>query len=114
MVDTVGGVEVCSTKPLKDDELGTVLADAGRQIDRRRDRAGLRAGAAGHQRERGDYGRIKRQQLFLSSLLRSLISKEVFFDPGQARHVVNMFTGHTYVDNTGPRIWSSSAGRCRA
>ena len=27
----------------------------------------------------GDYGRIKRQQLFLSSLLRSLISKEVFF-----------------------------------
>lgn len=27
----------------------------------------------------GDYGRIKRQQLFLSSLLRSLISSDTFF-----------------------------------
>ena len=31
MVDAVGGVEVCSTTPLEDYELGTVLANAGRQ-----------------------------------------------------------------------------------
>ena len=32
MVDAVGGVEVCSTTPLEDAELGVVLATAGRQI----------------------------------------------------------------------------------
>ena len=31
MVDALGGVEVCSTTPLEDYELGTVLANAGRQ-----------------------------------------------------------------------------------
>ncbi|EUA23075.1 cell envelope-related function transcriptional attenuator common domain protein [Mycobacterium xenopi 4042] len=32
MVDALGGVEVCSKTPLKDYELGTVLAHAGRQV----------------------------------------------------------------------------------
>ncbi|MDT5177215.1 MAG: hypothetical protein QOJ95_1413, partial [Mycobacterium sp.] len=32
MVDALGGVEVCSTTPLEDYELGTVLANAGRQV----------------------------------------------------------------------------------
>ena len=32
MVDAIGGVEVCSTTPLEDYELGTVLPTAGRQI----------------------------------------------------------------------------------
>ncbi|MCL0149320.1 LCP family glycopolymer transferase, partial [Klebsiella pneumoniae] len=31
MVDALGGVEVCTTTPLEDAELGTVLATAGRQ-----------------------------------------------------------------------------------
>ena len=47
----------------------------------------------------GDYGRIKRQQLFLSSLLRSLISKEVFFSLTKLNNVVNMFIDDSYVDN---------------
>ncbi len=41
MVDALGGVEVCSTTPLEDYELGTVLPTAGRQIDRRAHRAEL-------------------------------------------------------------------------
>jgi hypothetical protein len=47
----------------------------------------------------GDYGRIKRQQRFLSSLLRSLISKEVFFSLSKLNNVVNMFIDDSYVDN---------------
>jgi len=47
----------------------------------------------------GDYGRIKRQQLFLSSLLRSMISKEVFFSLSKLNNVVNMFIDDSYVDN---------------
>ena len=43
MVDALGGVEVCSTTPLEDYELGTVLANAGPADRRRAHRAELRA-----------------------------------------------------------------------
>ena len=67
----------------------------------------------------GDYGRIKRQQLFLSSLLRSLISKDTFFSLSKLNNVVNLFIEDTYVDNVqtkdlvdlGQSIQGVSAGR---
>ena len=99
MVDAVGGVEVCSTTPLEDYELGTVLANAGRQmVDGHTALQYVRARQVTTETN-GDYGRIKRQQLFLSSLLRSLISKEVFFSLSKLNNVVNMFIDDSYVDN---------------
>ena len=99
MVDAVGGVEVCSTTPLEDYELGTVLANAGRQmVDGHTALNYVRARQVTTEIN-GDYGRIKRQQLFLSSLLRSLISKEVFFSLSKLNNVVNMFIDDSYVDN---------------
>jgi LCP family protein required for cell wall assembly len=99
MVDALGGVEVCSTTPLKDYELGTVLAHAGRQlIDSKTALNYVRARNITTENN-GDYGRIKRQQLFLSSLLRSLISKETFFSMNKLNSVVNMFISNSYVDN---------------
>ena len=99
MVDAVGGVEVCSTTPLQDYELGTVLANAGRQtLDGPAALQYVRARQVTTELN-GDYGRIKRQQLFLSSLLRTMISKEVFFSPSKLDDVVNMFIQNTSVDN---------------
>ncbi len=99
MVDAVGGVEVCSTTPLQDYELGTVLANAGRQtLDGTAALQYVRARQVTTE-VNGDYGRIKRQQLFLSSLLRAMISKEVFFSPSKLNDVVNMFIQNTSVDN---------------
>jgi LCP family protein required for cell wall assembly len=99
MVDAIGGVEVCTTAPLKDDELGTVLAHAGRQvIDSKTALDYVRARNVTTENN-GDYGRIKRQQLFLSSLLRSLISKDTFFSLSKLNNVVNMFISNSYVDN---------------
>jgi LCP family protein required for cell wall assembly len=99
MVDALGGVEVCSTTPLEDYELGTVLPTAGRQmIDGHTALQYVRARQITTETN-GDYGRIKRQQLFLSSLLRSLISKEVFFSLSKLNNVVNMFIDDSYVDN---------------
>ena len=99
MVDALGGVEVCSTSPLKDYELGTVLAHSGRQlIDSKTALNYVRARNVTTENN-GDYGRIKRQQLFLSSLLRSLISKETFFSMNKLNSVVNMFISNSYVDN---------------
>jgi LCP family protein required for cell wall assembly len=103
MVDALGGVEVCSTTPLKDYELGTVLAHSGRQlIDSKTALNYVRARNVTTENN-GDYGRIKRQQLFLSSLLRSLISKDTFFSLGKLNNVVNMFISNSYVDNVKTR-----------
>lgn len=99
MVDALGGVEVCSTTPLQDYELGTVLPKAGRQVvDGHTALQYVRARQVTTETN-GDYGRIKRQQLFLSSLLRSMISKEVFFSLSKLNNVVNMFINDSYVDN---------------
>ncbi|WP_197375515.1 LCP family protein [Mycolicibacterium baixiangningiae] len=103
MVDAVGGVEVCSTEPLEDYELGTVLPVAGRQmVDGHTALNYVRARQVTTEIN-GDYGRIKRQQRFLSSLLRSLISKEVFFSLSKLNNVVNMFIDDSYVDNIDTR-----------
>jgi LCP family protein required for cell wall assembly len=99
MVDALGGVEVCSSAPLHDYELGTVLEHAGRQVlDGPTALNYVRARQVTTETN-GDYGRIKRQQLFLSSLLRSLISEDTLFDLNKLNNVVNMFISDTYVDN---------------
>lgn len=99
MVDALGGVEVCTTSPLYDLELGSVLEHSGRQrINGGTALSYVRARNVTTE-DNGDYGRIKRQQLFLSSLLRSLISTNTFFSPTKLNNVVNMFIGDSYVDN---------------
>ncbi|WP_102145929.1 LCP family protein [Mycobacterium hubeiense] len=99
MVDALGGVEVCSTTPLEDYELGTVLPTAGRHIVDGHTALNYVRARQVTTEINGDYGRIKRQQLFLSSLMRSLISKEVFFSLPKLNNVVNMFINDSYVDN---------------
>ncbi len=119
MVDALGGVEVCSTTPLKDYELGTVLPHAGRQIVDGKTALNYVRARMVTTENNGDYGRIKRQQRFLSSLLRSMISKEVFFSLRKLNNVVNMFIDDSYVDNIktkdlvelGQSIQGVSAGR---
>ncbi|MDR3662028.1 MAG: LCP family protein [Mycobacterium sp.] len=119
LVDAVGGVEVCSTTPLEDYELGTVLDHAGRQIiDGHTALQYVRARQVTTE-VNGDYGRIKRQQMFLSSLLRSMISKDTFFNLGKLNNVVNLFIDDSTVDNIttkdlvqlGQSIQGVSAGR---
>ncbi|MGV0626109.1 LCP family glycopolymer transferase [Mycolicibacter minnesotensis] len=99
MVDALGGVEVCTPSPLYDLVLGSVLEHTGRQ--RVNGATALDYVRARHvtTEDNGDYGRIKRQQLFLSSLLRSLISTNTFFSPTKLNNVVNMFIGDSSVDN---------------
>lgn len=99
MVEALGGVEVCSKTPLHDYELGTVLEHSGRQlIDGPTALNYVRARQVTTETN-GDYGRIKRQQLFLSSLLRSLISEDTLTDLNKLNNVVNMFISNSRVDN---------------
>jgi LCP family protein required for cell wall assembly len=99
MVEALGGVEVCSKTPLHDYELGTVLEHSGRQlVDGPTALNYVRARQVTTEFN-GDYGRIKRQQLFLSSLLRSLISEDTLTDLNKLNNVVNMFISNSRVDN---------------
>jgi LCP family protein required for cell wall assembly len=99
MVDALGGIEVCSRTPIHDYELGTVLEHGGRQVlDGPTALNYVRARQVTTETN-GDYGRIKRQQKFLSSLLRSLISEDTLLDLNKLNNVVNMVINDTYVDN---------------
>ncbi|APU17808.1 transcriptional attenuator, LytR family [Actinoalloteichus fjordicus] len=99
MVDAVDGVEICTPIPLIDDELGTVIPTAGQQVIDG-------AAALNYVRARSvqgditsDYGRMYRQQLFLSSLLRKVMSSEVLLDPGQLTGFVQAFARNTFGEN---------------
>jgi LCP family protein required for cell wall assembly len=102
MVNAVEGVQVCVEKPLKDDILGTIVKEAGTAVTLTGDQA-LNFVRARHVRgdPTSDYGRIKRQQRFLSSLLRKAMSSQVLFDPGKLTGFVGAFTKSTFGDNIG-------------
>ncbi|GAA5065912.1 LCP family protein [Nocardia callitridis] len=102
MVDKVDGVEVCSTKPVIDEVLGTVLEQPGKQrIDGATALNYVRARHV-YGDERSDYDRINRQQRFLSSLLRGALSSKVLFDLGKLNGFIDEFRKHTWVQNVEP------------
>ena len=102
MVEAVEGVEVCVERPLKDDVLGTVVPEAGKNVKLTGDQA-LNFVRARHVQgdPTSDYGRIIRQQRFLSSLLRKAMSSEVLLDPGKLTNFVEAFSKSTFGDNIG-------------
>lgn len=99
VVNAVGGVEVCSTQPIYDYELGQILRKPGKQkLTGRRALNYVRARMVSTEGN-GDYGRIKRQQLFMSSLLRSSLSSNVLTNPAKLNSIVNTFINYSFVDN---------------
>ncbi|WP_168699343.1 LCP family protein [Gordonia paraffinivorans] len=98
VVRAIGGVEVCSTVPLYDYEIGHILRKPGKQkLTGRRALNYVRARNIATEGN-GDYGRIKRQQLFMSSLLRSTLSGDVLKNPNKLNSIVNTFIEYSYVD----------------
>ncbi|RVW06455.1 LCP family protein [Rhodococcus spongiicola] len=99
MVDEVGGVEVCAPQPMIDGELGVILPTAGTQtLDGKQALDYVRARHIVYEGS-SDYGRIKRQQYFLSALLREAMSSKVLFDPGKLNGFINAFSESTFVEN---------------
>lgn len=99
MVDAVGGVEVCVEQPLEDLELGLIIPRPGvstisgtTALDFVRARSVVGDPT-------GDYGRILRQQRFLSSLLRELLSADVLFSGGTLRAVTDAVAANTFGEN---------------
>ncbi|WP_324188569.1 LCP family protein [Nocardia flavorosea] len=102
MVDKVDGVEVCVSKPLEDELLGTILPTAGRhRINGATALAYVRARHV-YGEERSDYDRINRQQKFLASLLRGALSSKMLLDPGRLNGFIQAFSKATFVDRVEP------------
>ncbi|WP_436492746.1 LCP family glycopolymer transferase [Actinokineospora sp. HUAS TT18] len=101
MVDAVDGVNVCVEKPMYDTTLNKwIVKDAGKDVELRGDQA-LDFVRARHVRGdvTSDYGRIIRQQRFLSSLLRKAMSAQVLLDPGKLTSFASSFAESTFGDN---------------
>ncbi|MBC6446660.1 LCP family protein [Actinokineospora sp. HBU206404] len=101
MVDAVDGVNVCVEKPMFDTFLNKwIVKDAGKAVELRGDQA-LDFVRARHVKGdiTSDYGRIKRQQRFLSSLLRKAMSSQVLLDPGKLTDFATSFAKATFGDN---------------
>ena len=99
MVNEIGGVEVCTPVPLIDGELGPLIETPGTHtLDGQRALDYVRARKIDSEGN-SDYGRISRQQKFLSSLLRSALSNKVLLDPGKLNGFINAFTRATFVEN---------------
>ena len=98
MVNEIGGVNICTTGPLEDGILGTVLPAAGNHnLDGRTALNYVRARHVDSEGN-GDYGRITRQQKFLSALLRGALSGDVLLNPGKLNGFINAFTRETFVE----------------
>ncbi|GAA4002360.1 hypothetical protein GCM10022247_23930 [Allokutzneria multivorans] len=99
MVDAVKGVEICVSKPMKDAEIGVVIPDPGKQTINGDAALSFVRARKVEGDTTGDYGRIKRQQAFLSSLLRKAMSSQVLTSPGRLRDFASAFAKATYGEN---------------
>ncbi|ROS41219.1 LytR family transcriptional attenuator [Amycolatopsis thermoflava] len=101
MVDAVHGVTVHVDSPIRDTTLGMVIAETG-DVTISGDQA-LSFVRARHVvgDPTSDYGRIKRQQQFLTALLQKAMSQGVVTDPTQLTNFVTAFARATFGDNIG-------------
>ncbi|GAA3021401.1 LCP family protein [Actinokineospora globicatena] len=103
MVDAVDGVNVCVEQPMFDTKLNKwIVKEAGTEVMLRGEQA-LDFVRARHVRgdPTSDYGRIKRQQRFLSSLLRKAMSGQVLLDPSKLTTFTGEVAKSTFGDNIG-------------
>jgi LCP family protein required for cell wall assembly len=99
MVDALGGVQVNICQPIIDTELGTVIPDAGEQVINGDTALNLVRARQVQDDPTGDLGRIRRQQVVLSALLRQVTSAGTLLSPAKLDGFLQAFVQSTYTDN---------------
>ncbi|GAA4895808.1 LCP family protein [Actinomycetospora straminea] len=101
MVDAVGGVPICTERPVRDSVLGEILPQAGPTV--LTGQQALDYVRARHVQgdPSSDYGRIQRQQRFLGALLRSVLSAGTLLDPSRLEGLVAAVSRSTFGENIG-------------
>ncbi|WP_443064235.1 LCP family protein [Streptomyces sp. NBC_00525] len=85
-VDAVGGVEICTARPLKDSYTGLDLAPGTHRLDGGQ---ALQYVRSRHIDGDADLGRMQRQQKFMASLIEQATSSGVLLNPVKFREVVS-------------------------
>ncbi|MEU6677453.1 LCP family protein [Streptomyces sp. NPDC046925] len=94
-VDTVGGVEVCTPRALRDKTTKLNLAPGTHRLGGGRSLQYVRSR---HVDNSADFGRIQRQQRFLVGALRSVVGKNVLADPLRAARLSRSLVGAAQAD----------------
>ncbi|MEU6843715.1 LCP family protein [Streptomyces sp. NPDC046716] len=94
-VDELGGVKVCTTRPLKDSYTGLDLGVGSHDLDGGQ---ALQYVRARHLDGAGDLGRMQRQQRFLASLIAKTTSSGVLLNPVRFRDVARTLLSSVRAD----------------
>ncbi|MCG3043211.1 LCP family protein [Streptomyces fenghuangensis] len=94
-VDALGGVPVCTTRPLTDSRSGLDLPAGTTRLDGGQALQYVRARQVDAE---GDLGRIKRQQRFLASVIDEATGNGVLTDPVRLRRVASALLGSVRAD----------------
>ena len=94
-VDALGGVQVCSTTPLKDSYSGLDLPRGVSTLD---GAGALKYVRARHADAEGDFGRMERQQHFLARMIQQLRSDGVLMNPSKLSAVVDTILASVRAD----------------
>jgi LCP family protein required for cell wall assembly len=81
-VDELGGVDVCTVRPLKDEKSGLDLPSGTSTLDGGEALQYVRARSVDAS---ADFGRMQRQQRFLASVVDKAVSAEVLLNPAKLR-----------------------------
>lgn len=96
LVNAVGGVDVCTSEPLRDLKAGLRLPAGTTRVD---GETGLAYVRARNLDARADLGRIERQQRFLGAMVSRVTSKDVLLDPRALVRFLDAALGSVRVDN---------------
>jgi len=99
MVDAVDGVAVNICRPIIDAELGTVIPSAGPTTVRGDTALNLVRARKVEGDPSGDFGRIRRQQVVLSAVLKQVVSAGTLANPVRLNAVLQAFVRNTFTEN---------------
>ncbi|MGW3657792.1 LCP family protein [Streptomyces sp. NPDC005151] len=85
-VDTLGGVQICTTRPMKDSYTGLDLAAGTHRLNGGQ---ALQYVRSRHVDAAADLGRMQRQQRFLASLIKQTTSSGVLLNPVKFRDIAS-------------------------
>ncbi|MFE5855131.1 LCP family protein [Streptomyces sp. NPDC056500] len=94
-VDAMGGVEICTTQPMKDSYTGLDLAAGSHRLD---GGEALQYVRSRHVDGASDLGRMQRQQRFLAALIKKATGSGVLLNPVKFRQVTSAMLGSVRAD----------------
>ncbi|MFB7918703.1 LCP family protein [Streptomyces sp. NPDC056061] len=94
-VDTLGGVQICTARPLKDSYSGLDLAAGTHELNGGQ---ALQFVRSRHVDGASDLGRMQRQQKFLASLIKQATSSGVLLNPVKFQDVASTMLGSVRAD----------------